>query len=812
MRKYIYLFLFIVLPLLTIGQNRSLDKATFTIKGKVIDASTGETLPYVNVITEAKLKTQSNTDGYFVIPDMQQDSLVIRISYVGYKTKEIVISKKNAQNEMDILIALESNNTLNEVSVYGEKINTLKVDGSVSLIKITPQTIKQLPIIGEKDVFRVFQLIPGVSASNESSSGLYIRGGTPDQTLVSFDGFTIYHVDHLYGFFSTFNYNAIKDIQLYRGGFEAKYGGRISGVADVRSKDGNSKTFNSGVDLGLLSSNIFLEGPLGQKSSFLITGRRSWQSPLYNKILKQFVSDNSLGGSSSGTVSSNGTVTPDNTILSKINARAYFYDLNGKYTYRPTSNDIISLSIFNSFDKMNNSISETSDDFEKLTGVTLNEKFSTKITDITHWGNLGSSFKWSKRWSKTLYSHILTSYSAYTSTKNNANEFLFTQSDSTQRTFFSDYERNTIKDFSTKIDFEWSPFITHKVAFGSILTQYNVLYNYIQNDTLTVVNRNDLGNLYTFYLQDNWHKGAFDLNIGTRFNYYSITNKYYPEPRASFQYFLNKNLKIKGAAGIYYQFLKQVNREDLLQGNRNFWILSNSETLPVTKSIHQIIGVGYNLKKILFDIEFYRKLNTGITEYSLRFVPAINENIELQELFFNGNETVSGVDVLLQKHIGKFSGWLGYTYATAVRNISTLSANSYYSDQDVRHQFKAVFMYQTKKIDLSATWIYSTGRPYTSILGTYDITLLNGSTKTFTMPSDKNTNRFTPYHRADISGTYHINDSFSITASIFNLYNRQNIWYKKFQQLPFLSNDKLQIIDVNYMSITPNILLSWQLK
>lgn len=812
MKNYLILIVLTFFSHLASGQrNKPLPYQPNSINGKVIDKMTGETLPYVNIIVGSKLRTQTNLDGYFTIPNLSIDSVMLSVSYVGYKTKELSILKKSF--EQDLIIDLESNTILDEVIIVGEKMEVLKADEAVGMIKMTPHTIKQLPIIGERDPFRVFQLIPGVSASNESSSGLYIRGGTPDQVLVLFDGFTVYHVDHLFGFFSTFNYNAIKDIQLFRGGFDAKYGGRISGVADIRSKDGNTKHFNAGIDLGLLSSNVFLEGPVGKKGSFLIAGRRSWQSPLYNKILKQFVSDENNSGASTGSVSlDNTTNAPTTVITNKLNARAYFYDINGKYTFRPTSKDILSLSFFNGFDKMDNSFSESSENFEKLTGNTLNEKFSTSITDITNWGNIGSSFKWSRKWTSKLYSNILTSYSTYSSSKDNKNDFTFTQNEETQKDYFGDYERNTIKDFTAKVDFEWNPLLANKVSFGSFITQNNVRYDFLQNDTISVVNRNDTGYLLTTYLQDNWHRGSFDLNVGVRSNYYSITKTFYTEPRLSFQYALSKNLKLKGAAGIYYQFLKQVNREDLLNGNRNFWILSNANTLPVTKSIHQILGVSYSIKKFLLDVEFYRKLNTGITEYSLRFVPVVNNNVSLSEIFFNGTETISGVDILAQKHIGKLTGWLGYTYSTSVREIKELSSANYFSDQDVRHQFKAILMYQTKKIDFSATWLYSTGRPYTSIVGTYDINLIDGSQRTFTMPSDKNANRFAAYHRADLSSTYHLNASFSITASIFNVYNRRNIWYKKFQELSFLQNNGIQVLDINYFGLTPNILISWKLK
>ena len=253
-----------------------------------------------------------------------------------------------------------------------------------------------LPSLGEKDIFRTFQLMPGISAANENSSGLYVRGGTPDQSLVLYDGITIYNVEHLFGFFSAFNSNAIKDIQLYKGGFDAKHGGRLSSVVEITGRDGSPNKFGAMADISLMSANLYMELPLGNKITFLAAGRRSWQSPFYNAIY------NKTTGNKTSQVGDkpDGMGMPDGD--NKTNFKAYFYDLNAKLTYKPTSRDIISVSFYNGKDDLDNSFQP-----EFAYG---SKYISIDNVDKTEWGNTGVAGKWSHNCSRKLYSNLLISY------------------------------------------------------------------------------------------------------------------------------------------------------------------------------------------------------------------------------------------------------------------------------------------------------------------------------------------------------------------------------------------------------------------
>ncbi|AXE17764.1 TonB-dependent receptor [Runella rosea] len=790
-------------------------RTDFTLMGKVVERKTNESMPFATVaVLGSKIGVQTNVDGYYTLLKVPSDTVTILVSYVGYKNATVHLSPQTPLQ--NFIIEIEpGEQELEEVMVMGEKTEVLKANEIVGMIKMTPKNLAKLPNIGERDPFRAFQLMPGVSASNESSSGLYVRGGTPDQTLVLYDGFTVYHVDHLFGFFSAFNYNALKDIQLYKGGFDAKFGGRISAVAEITGKDGNKNQFNMGADLSLLSMNGFIETPLNKKTTLLIAARRSYQGALYEKIFSTFTSERQtnvtqpgLGGRPGGPGRFGNNATQDQT------AKSYFYDLNAKLTWNLSKKDIVTWSLYNGTDKMDNS-SASSFNFGRQTIFGA----STSTNDVSAWGNLGSSVKWSRRWNDKLYSNMLVSYSNFYSNRDNTRSVVNTipATDSTVATTrninIGQVETNDLKDFTAKIDFEYKLTPHNQLEFGVHATANTIHYNYVQNDTVNVLSKNDKGTITSFYVQDQIRLLDTKLLIkpGIRANYFDVTKKWYVEPRLSATYALNERVKLKMALGRYYQFAKQINREDLTQGNRSYWLLADGDALPVTKSNHLILGGSYEFKEYLVDVELYQKNNVGITEYTLRFVPQIRQGLSVQETFFNGDETVRGMDVLVQRKFGKFNGWIGYTLSEAVRDVTIFSERPYYSDQDVRHQFKFIGSYRWKNIDFALTQIISSGRPYTSIVGAYQINLLDGSVRSFTMPSDKNASRFSSYNRLDISATYNARWG-SVGLSVFNLYNRKNVWYKRFEVITEGDESVLQTTNVNYLGFTPNLTISWKLR
>jgi ferric enterobactin receptor len=774
-------------------------RKNFTLFGSVKDKRTGEPLPFVNLVLARSTKgTATNVDGYFTLQEVPNDTTSIEISYIGYKNKTIFLSPKTPIS--NFLIELEPQNiVIDEFTVAADREELLRATEKISMLKLSPAKIAALPSVGEKDIMRSFQLMPGVSAANENSSGLYVRGGTPDQTLVLYDGFNVYHVEHLFGFFSAFNPNAVKDVQLYKGGFESKFGGRIGSVAEITGKEGNSKGVNVGVDAGFLAANAFVEVPIGDKFTSMIAARRSFESGLYSKIFDKY------GGKKEEVFKGNG---PGGSQFSTTVA-SYFYDLNGKFTYKPTKKDVFTLSLYNGTDNMDNSqnLNVPQGAPAGLSG------FSAGTTDLTFWGNTGGSLKWSRRFTDRFYMNTLVSFSNYFSKRDRSTEGSFKKPDGTTEKFKDGtLENNNLTDNSFKTDFEWKLNRTHQIEFGTLATYNKIAYTYSQNDTSKIIDRNTEGGTYTAYLQDKVliAKGLNAI-FGVRANYFQPTKQTYIEPRMSLNYELTPQIKLKAAYGHYYQFAKRVVREDLLQGSRDFWVLADGAKLPVAKSTQYVLGASLENKDWLLDIEAYKKDLEGLTEYSLRFKPDLFK-FNYEENYFQGTGKANGIDVLLQKKYGKLNGWLSYSLTDTKYNFRAFGTADFYPSQHVRNEFKAVAIYKLGNIDLSATWIYASGRPYTAPSGAYNVNFLDGTKDNYINVTDKNGLRLPDYHRLDVAATFNWKSPEgahrSIGISLFNLYDRTNTWYKEFT----IKNNKIIETSINYLGFTPNLNVSWRLR
>lgn len=781
----------------------------YTLTGVVRDKSTGEAMSFATVLIRGTTNgTSTNADGYFTLLKVPSDTSVLVVQYIGYGKTEVFLTPQTPKKGFIIQIQPATNN-LKTVNIVTNKEDVVLIKRSdVSVLKLTPKKLEQLPNIGEKDIMRSFQLMPGVSASNESSSGLYVRGGTPDQNLVLYDGFTVYQVDHLYGFFSAFNSTALKDVQLYKGGFESRFGGRLSSVTEITGKDGNQNKFNLGADVSLLSLNVFAEIPVGQKFSSIITFRKSYKGFLYNTIFDKFNS-----GSESSTATQ--PMGPGGMAQQEVQATSYFYDLNGKFTYRPTSKDVISLSIFNGTDKLDNSTF-----FDAPSFGNSGSNFSNNATDLTNYGNVGTSLKHSRKWSDKLYGNTILSYSNYYSKRDRSNERTVTNSSGETTTNSNGiFENNDLKDYSIKSDYTYDLFNFSQLQFGGFGTYYDIKYTYAQNDTSTVLDKKNKAQLSGGYLQTKikLFKDKIQFLTGIRASYFETTKQVYYEPRASLSINLTEKLTLKGATGKYYQFANRVTREDILSGSKDFWLLSDGADVPVSSALHYIAGLSYETNSYLFSAEGYYKELKNLTEYSLRF-NASPFGISYDENFFNGYGYSRGIEFLAQRKVGKINGWVSYTLGEA-RNHFDVYSDSYYSaNQDVTHEFKIVGLYEWRRWSFSATWIYATGRPYTAPSGAYSVQLLDGTSQDFFTVTAKNGLRLPDYHRADISANFKLlkgekgdkkrRELGYIGFSIFNLYNRTNAWYKQYT----IEDGSVIQTNVNYFGLTPNLTLSLKLR
>ncbi len=783
----------------------------FILSGKIKDRSNGEAVPFCLIrVRGTSLGVTTNADGYFTLLNVPSDTSVLLINYIGFRITEFHLTPKLPKEQLSVELEPLSR-SLNEVVITGQRESAMNVNNTeVSTLKMTPQKLAQLPNVGDKDIMRAFQLMPGVSSSFESSSGLYVRGGTPDQNLVLYDGITIYHVDHLYGFFSAFNANAIKDVELYKGGFESRFGGRISSVVEMTSKDGNQKNFNIGGEISLLSFNLFTEIPIKKKWTFIAAFRRSFKGPIYDEIFSKFnstaVSNASNGGSGGG-----GGFGGRHGGSNATTPASYFYDLNSKLTYRPSDKDVISGSLFTSTDNLDNGFDLNTPSFLAAQGININIQNS----DLTRYGNLGAAVKWARKWNTKLYSNTLISYSNYYSDRDKTNAGTITDASGNTKTFSNGtIETNNLIDYSLKSDYQWNPLKGNIVGFGAFVSYYDIAYNYSQNDTSTIIDRRNYGLLGGGYLQDKikLFNDKLQLTPGIRWSYFNVTNKTYNEPRFSAIYNFNDKWSFKAATGSYYQFVNRVTREDILSGSRDFWILSDGNRIPVSNALHYISGVSYETLGYLFSVEGYYKVLSDLTDYTQRFNVSPTR-INYSENFYTGSGTAQGVEFLAQKKFGKLTGWISYTLSKTRDHFSVYSNSDYPSDQDVPNEFKIILLYKWKRWDFSTTWVYATGRPYTAPSGAYGVTLLDGNTADFFTVTSQNSLRLPDYHRMDISANYNLKTPEGrnigyIGFSIFNVYNRANVWYKTYQ----IVGSQIVETDVDYLGIVPNITLSLKLR
>jgi ferric enterobactin receptor len=781
--------------------------AQFTLTGKVVEVGSNEPLPFASIIQKNSSKgTTTNADGYFTLVNIASDTATIVVSYIGYNSTEIKLSNQILQQNKFLIELEPSVATLTAVEVKADAFQFVNVTSGISQATLSTKQIALLPSIGEVDIFRSLQLLPGVGGTNENSSGLYVRGGTPDQNLVLLDGMTVYKVDHFFGFFSAFNANAVKDVQLYKGGFPARYGGRLSSVVDMTGKTGSFEKIRGGAGLNLLSLNAYFEMPLSKKISFLVAGRRSYTDILQSNVF-QNIANTSIQNKNATGINSNAL---PNTNVNSIQPLFYFYDWNSKISIRPSDKDVVTLSLYNGKDFLDQSRKYT----RPLIPGQYDRLFNATVAEKTNWGNQGISTKWSRQWSKKIYTNTLLAGSEYFSNYDR-DAVLKLEIPAQDSTIFSvrqtTKENNTVRDLSARIDAEWLVSAAHKIELGASLTQSDINYKNLRNDTLLILERNQSAQYSSIYFSDNWQVGKkLSLTGGIRASYYQLTDQFLYEPRFSFAYFLTDKIKFKGAYGDYYQFVNRIINENLSEGSRDFWLMADGKQVKLSGSQHYIVGFSHETNGWLLDVEAYRKDLQNISEFSLRFRTGAQITSATQ-LFFTGKGYAEGVDFLLQKKQGNYTGWASYTVGRVRNTYSDFNdGKEFPAINDQLHEFKITQNYTLGAWNFSSTFIFGSGKPYSEPAGQYSLSLLDGRDLSYIGVGTKNGSRLSPYHRLDVS--VHHKFMFDkarkikgdLGLSVFNLYNRRNIWYYQydFTQKPAV------ITEVTYLNITPNVSLT----
>ncbi len=810
MKNKLFLIITIILPFILVAGEVN------DIRGYISDVGTGESLPYANVVIPSlNIGVASNSEGYFVLPNIPIGICTLKVSYIGFHTKEYIFVNEIQKSQL-IRIKLKSTSiNMNSVEVVANKYEIMDAtSGDVSQITLSTKELKFLPSLGETDIFHSLKLLPGISNVGDGKGGLYIRGGTPNQNMTILDGMTLYHVDHFFGMFSAFNSDAVKDVQVYKGGYPAKFGGRLSSVVELTGKKGgDEKRFDFGANL--LSANILYSTPLfNDKANFLISGRRSYtdliKTPFYESMFKYVTGEEAISKSSSTSMKPGGGGR-GGMMQEDVGPNFYYYDVNSKFSYNPTDRDFLTFSLYSGHDNLDESSEMEREGGFKTGGNTSFSSLSNAKT--TEWGNIAGSLKWGHQWGNRLFTNLMISNSNFNSSFNqdlsfNGANTVASDSSNTKIGGFAQDEINRVSDWSLNFDNHWQFNQNHLIDFGIFYSDIHTDYEATSRDTIQVLKVNSNSVTLAGYIQDKWKLNPL-LNItwGVRSSYYDQTNKLYIAPRLSFDYKLTEHLKLKGAWGKYYQFINSINNENVLQGSDKFWLTANEDLKP-SSSYHYISGLSYSNKSYLFEVQAYYKTMNDLIEFSRRY----HKGADYNDYFFFGDGVARGVEFLAQKKFGKFTGWLSYTLANVDYTFQGFNnGEAYPASQDRTHEFKSVGTYKWKDWTFSTTWVYTTGSPTTIPESQYFLTMLDGSEFSYFHVGDKNSYRLPDYHRMDISiGKQFETENYfwDVGLSIYNLYNHKNISYREYN----LDVTPIVVSDVNFLGFTPSIFFKLHLK
>ena len=759
-----------------------------------VQTSDGAVLPGATVrVFGTALTTTTDGDGrYALVFTHASERLIVVADLDNYRGDDAVV-------KIDGPLTTTIDFTLtpafaSDVVVIAD-VPTLNTADDISRITLAPAQVAVLPSLGERDIFRAFQLLPGVSGSQETSSGLYVRGGTPDQNRIEYDGFRVYEVDHLFGYFSAFNMDAIEDVELSKGGFEARHGGVLSSVMQITGKSGRLDRVAGSVGASLLSFNGTVETPLfNNTGSALLAVRRSFQGPLYNRILNLFDNNAAVGPGQAVGQRGGGGGRGGGFATFDTQPSSNFYDINGKVLLNPSPHDTMFLSLYRGNDNLDNSRSLELPEglLDRLLergidpadrGLDLNSSFD--ITDVRDSGNIGVGFVWSRQWNSRVQSDVSLGYSRFNDVRDRSAR-VGSNSNPTA-------EDNRVEDLTFKASVPITLGVGHTLEGGIEVTSNDIAYGFQsggigqagrESPLAAVLNQSTQGRLTALFLQDRWLLGSRLLVVpGVRLTRFDQTSASYTEPRLAATYFVTDRFKLKAAAGRYRQFTNRITREDVLQGDREFWSLANGTTVPVAQATHLIGGGAYERGSLLIDVEVFTKDLSDLTQFAPRFVTASDE-IDYDDFFYHGEGTVRGGEVLVQKRTGRHTGWVAYTLSKVEELFPGLEPDPFPATHDQRHEVKIVSIFEVGKWHVSETFIYASGKPYTEPVGLEPVELPFGGTIDRVVAGAKNGSRLPDYHRLDLALNREVplgaRGMGILSLTLFNAYDRQNIWYKEF--------------------------------
>lgn len=741
-------------------------RRNFAISGVVRDKNTRESLPYASIaIQGTKLTTTSNTDGKFTLLNIPSDTLRIAIRYLGYMP--LSQSLRGVDDAIAVFEMTPRRRNLPSVEVTAQNQELVEILPEASQLSFNPGQISNLPNLGENDVFSALRRLPGISGGLDASSGLKIRGGNSDENLFFFDGITIYHVDHFYGYLSAFNTGIIKNIRIDKGGYRAKYGGRASGVVNITGIDGNKVKPGFRAEINTLSANVIGEVPLVKnKASLVVAYRRSItdiiQSPTYKNMFNN-IYNSSIPAMDNNTVN----------VFDSENEPDFLYeDFNAKVNFKPSEKDAISLSYYQGEDKTKIQFDGTFEGLER------------KAFDNTEWGTNGIAAKWSRKWNKRLYTYANYSASRYRSNLEAEDLFFLAGSDDPfSKVYYEQYNR--INDNTLRIDNAWEINPDTRLEFGYWDSRYAIELQ-AQNQTEVLLDSTTSASLHAGYAELYRSFNKLDLSLGMRASYYTRTGKMYWEPRFSFEYPLGERLQLKGAYGIYHQIIRRLNERSLYLSIPETWTLSGNSTVPVLRSDHYILGLLYQKNDWQLDFEAYHKYEKGSVDF---LFPEFGfDTGDIEQYAIGGNRRINGLDITVKRSFTHQNILLGYSYMVSESKYPDVNRGEYFRSSGIaQHELNLIYNYEWKRWDFSAAFVLTSGQPYTPVLGTYIITLPNGEDQQFVSVGEINSAELDWYNRLDLGVNYTIplkKGVFQVGASIYNVYNKLGIKYIDYFQIP----------------------------
>lgn len=753
----------------------------FTLSGYVREGGSGEALIGVNVyLRGTSIGTTTNAYGFYSLTLPPQDSLQVAFSLVGYET---VLRRLNLRQSLTLTLALTPGQLLSEVTVQaGRTKETISESAQMSRIDIPVAQIKRMPaLLGEKDVLKVIQLIPGVQKGSEGQTGIYVRGGGPDQNLIILDEAVVYNANHLFGFFSVFNGDALKSVEFTKGGFPARYGGRLSSVIELTMKEGNKEKLHGEGGIGLIASRLMLEGPLtnNKNASFLLSGRRTYLDVLTAPIIRA-----SSGGSSSGGY--------------------YFYDLNAKANYDFGPKNKLYLSGYFGRDR-----------FYSRDAVA-----STKLENGLNWGNTTGTLRWNHLFSDQLFANLSLTYSNYRFGIYSDEE---TGTGQLGRRYSLRYS-SAIRDLALKYDLDFYPSPAHSVRVGLQST-----YHRFRPSALVLTDTRD-GRLENsaqqtdllesgLYVEDTWRPSTrWRLNGGLRLSQLVHPDRHYlrPEPRLSAGYTLRPGLSVKASYALMNQYVHLLSNTGIGLPT-DLWVPTTDRVSP-QQSQQLAVGIAQDFggktawtQGLTLTLEGYYKTLSQLISYRegasflliddpLDPTPTVGKPVRWEDNVTAGRGWSYGAEVLLQKKRGRVSGWMGYTLSWTQWQFADLNGGQpFFPRHDRRHDLSVVGIYELgKRVTLSGSWVYGTGQAltlpranYTALPNRASLPNRYGSFDQFEHAffdysrsaqeyGPKNNFRAEAYHRFDVSLQFHKQKKRhqrTWEISVYNLYNRRNPFF-----------------------------------